>query len=125
MTPNFALFFAGLLLPAAMLLLWQLKRSKPVDWELYVAFIRREFPPQQREIAQALAAQLARFVVGFQIKNLRPEHSLKEIAEWSHDSFSALELAIACAEEFGVVSDGDTTFQALVGRVVAKRRRGA
>ena len=51
MTPNFALFFAGLLLPAAMLLLWQLKRSKPVDWELYVAFIRREFPPQQREIA--------------------------------------------------------------------------
>jgi hypothetical protein len=50
--------------------------SKPVDWELYVAFIRREFPPAQRDIAQEVALRLAE-IVGLEIKELHPDCTLK------------------------------------------------
>jgi hypothetical protein len=52
-----------------------------VDWELVVAFIRRDFPPDQRDAAREMAAVLAE-LVGIEIKQLRPEHTLKQIAEW-------------------------------------------
>lgn len=48
------------------------------DWELYVAFIRFDFPPAQRDVAQRLAAAFAR-VVGKRIIHLRPECTIQEI----------------------------------------------
>jgi hypothetical protein len=44
---------------------------KGVDWALEVAFIRLEFPPEQRVVAQQLAAGLAE-IVGMKIKQLKP-----------------------------------------------------
>jgi hypothetical protein len=122
MTPQLYLLFGGLILVATIALMLQRRSSKPVAWELYVAFIRREFPPQQRDIAQEVAVGLAGFV-GLEIKQLRPEHTLNEIADWSDDSLSALEFTIAWGEEFGVASDADTTFRAFVEKLAAKRQR--
>jgi hypothetical protein len=68
------LLFGGFIVVAAVALMLQCRSSKPVDWELYVAFTRREFPPQQRDIAQDFAVRLAGFV-GLEIKKLRPEHT--------------------------------------------------
>jgi hypothetical protein len=45
-----------------------------------VAFIRREFPPAQRDIAQEVAVRLVP-IVGLEIKKLRPECTLKEIVQ--------------------------------------------
>ena len=46
-------------------------RSAPrgIDWALEVAFIRLDFPPEQRVVAQQLAAGLAE-IVGMKIKQL-------------------------------------------------------
>ena len=49
---------------------------KGIDWALEVAFIRLDFPPAQRLVAQQLAAGLAE-IVGMKIKQLRPEHNFE------------------------------------------------
>ena len=118
MAPEFWFGLAVFILLAALAIISQRRHSKVMDWDLYMAFVRHDFPPEQRETAQGLAGQLGR-LVGPEIKNLRPEHTLREIAEWSNDSVSTLESAMAWGKEFGVDADPDITFREFVERISA------
>jgi hypothetical protein len=97
-------------------------RSTPkgVDWALEVAFIRLEFPPDQRDIAQQLAAGLAE-VVGIKIKQLKPEHNLSQIADWAEDKIYAKDLITLFVVAFNVKCDHNTTFRNLVEKVARKQ----
>src|SRR5262245_25221276 len=94
------------------------------DWERYVAFIRLDFPPHQRDVAQKLAVSFA-CIVGTAIARLRPDHRLQEIlGRGGADSLDALEFVMTLEEEFGFeVGDdfaqrwGDNTFRDLVEHV--------
>ena len=101
-------------------------RSTPkgVDWALEVAFIRLEFPPVQRDIAQQLAAGLAE-VVGIKIKQLKPEHNLSQIADWAEDKIYAKDLITLFVVAFNVKCDHNTTFRNLVEKVARKQSERA
>jgi acyl carrier protein len=80
---------------------------KTEDWERYVAFIRLDFPPAERDTAQFIAALFAEFI-GRSIARLRPEHTLVEILSWAEsDSLGAVELVMALEEELGFEIDDD------------------
>jgi hypothetical protein len=96
---------------------------KGPDWALEVAFIRLEFPPDQRAIAQQLAAGLAE-IVGMKIKQLKPEHNLTEIAEWAENGIYAKDLITLFVVAFNVKCDSTTTFRDLVGKVAEKKANG-
>jgi hypothetical protein len=101
-------------------LVWR-RRAQPTDWALVVAFVRLDFPPNQRDFAQKIAAGLAE-IVGVKIKQLRPEHTLKQIAAWSSDDhIYAQDLMKILLLAFGVACDENTTFRALVEKVAAKQ----
>ncbi|HEX5020375.1 MAG TPA: hypothetical protein VFX54_06935 [Candidatus Binatia bacterium] len=114
------------LLIAVILLLATLGRivfraaPKGVDWALEVAFIRLEFPPPQRVVAQQLAAGLAE-IVGMKIKQLKPEHNLTEIAGWAEDGIYARDLITLFLVAFNVRCDELTTFRDLVEKVTRKK----
>jgi hypothetical protein len=93
---------------------------KGIDWALEVAFIRLDFPPEQRGVAQQLAAGLAE-IVGMKIKHLRPEHNLSEIADWAENQIYAKDLITLFVVAFSVKCDIGTTFRDLVERVANKR----
>ena len=95
---------------------------KGVDWNLVVAFIRLDFPPEQRDIAQRIAAGLAE-IVGMKIKDLRPDITLAQIAEWAGNSITPADLIKLFAVAFGVVCDQNSSFKELVERVVEKRSK--
>ena len=102
---------------------------KGIDWALEVAFIRLDFPPAQRLVAQQLAAGLAE-IVGMKIKQLRPEHNLSQIAEWTDNHIYAKDLITLFVVAFSVRCDPNTTFRDLVEKVAEKnptprRVRGA
>ena len=101
-------------------------RSTPkgIDWALEVAFIRLEFPPDQRDIAQQLAAGLAE-VVGIKIKQLKPEHNLSQIADWAEDKIYAKDLITLFVVAFNVKCDHNTTFRNLVEKVARKQSERA
>jgi hypothetical protein len=101
-------------------------RSTPkgVDWALEVAFIRLEFPPEERLIAQQLAAGLAE-VVGMRIKQLKPEHNLSQIADWAEDKIYAKDLITLFVVAFNVKCDHNTTFRNLVEKVARKQSEAA
>jgi len=124
MTPQFYIFLGFLLLALTAALMWRRTRTKLVDWELVVAFIRRDFPTHERDVAQETAAWLAE-LVGFGIKQLRPEHTLKQIAEWTRDFLSVPveDLATVFRVEYGIACDGNTTFRALVEKIVETQKR--
>jgi uncharacterized protein (TIGR00730 family) len=84
-----------------------------LDWALIVAFIRLEFPSHQRDLAQKIAAGLAE-VVRFKIKQLRPEHTLSEIAHWADEPISAMDLIKILHLAFQVTCDEKTTFRTVV-----------
>jgi hypothetical protein len=115
----------GIWLIAALLVLLTLGRvvlrsaPKGTDWALEVAFIRLDFPPEQRTIAQRLAAGLAE-VVGMNIKQLKPEHNLAEIATWADDVY-ARDLITLFVVAFNVKCDERTTFRNLVEQVAQKK----
>ena len=94
---------------------------KGIDWALEVAFIRLDFPPAQRLVAQQLAAGLAE-IVGMKIKQLRPEHNLSQIAEWSDNHIYAKDLITLFVVAFSVRCDPNTTFRDLVEKVAEKNR---
>jgi hypothetical protein len=104
-------------------LMWR-PRPKGVDWALEVAFIRLDFPPEQRRVAQQLAAGLAE-IVGMKIKQLRPEHNLNQIAEWAQNQIYAKDLITLFIVAFSVRSNADTTFRDLVERVAEKKAERA
>jgi hypothetical protein len=95
-----------------------------VDWALEVAFIRLDFPPEQRRVAQQLAAGLAE-IVGMKIKQLRPEHNLNQIAEWAQNQIYAKDLITLFVVAFTVRCNADTTFRDLVERVAEKKAERA
>ena len=95
---------------------------KGVDWNLVVAFIRLDFPPEQRDIAQRIAAGLAE-IVGMKIKDLRPDITLAQIAEWAGNSITPADLIKLFAVAFGVGCDQNSSFKELVERVVEKRSK--
>lgn len=97
-------------------------RSTPrgIDWALEVAFIRLDFPPEQRVVAQQLAAGLAE-IVGMKIKQLKPEHNLIEIAGWAQDGIHAKDLITLFVVAFNVTCDEVTTFRHLVEKVARKK----
>ena len=97
---------------------------KGVDWALEVAFIRLDFPPAQRVIAQQLAAGLAE-IVGMKIKQLKPDHNLTQIAEWADDGIYAKDLITLFVVAFNVKCDANTTFRDLVEKVASKNIRVA
>ncbi|HEY7219061.1 MAG TPA: hypothetical protein VH985_11800 [Candidatus Binatia bacterium] len=114
------------LLIGAVLLLMTLGRvvfrsaPKGTDWALEVAFIRLDFPAPQRAVAQQLAAGLAE-IVGMKIKQLKPEHNLRQIAEWADDEIYAKDLITLFVVAFDVRCDANTTFRDLVEKVATKR----
>jgi len=87
-----------------------------IDWELEVAFIRLEFPPDQRLVAQQLAAGIAE-IVGMKIKQLKPDHTLSQIADWAENKIYAKDLITLFVVAFNVECDSDTTFRKLVEKV--------
>lgn len=114
------------LLIAAILLILALGRftvraePKGIDWGLEVAFIRLDFPPEQRLVAQQLAAGLAE-IVGMKIKQLTPEHNLTEIAGWAENQIYARDLITLFVVAFDVKCDEATTFRSLVEKVARKK----
>ena len=94
--------------------------AKGTDWALETAFIRLDFPPEHRAVAQQLAAGLAE-VVGMKIKQLTPEHNLAQIAEWADDGIYAKDLITLFLVAFDVRCDANTTFRALVEKVAEKK----
>ena len=95
---------------------------KGPDWALEVAFIRLDFPPEQRGVAQQIAAGLAE-VVGMRIKELTPEHNLAQIADWAENQIYAKDLIHLFLVAFEVRCDESTTFRDLVESVFARRQR--
>ena len=91
-----------------------------IDWALEVAFIRLEFPPEQRVVAQQLAAGLAE-IVGMKIKQLKPQHNLSQIAEWAENGIYAKDLITLFLVAFEVRCDPNTTFSDLVQKVAARK----
>ena len=125
MTPQFYIFVGFLILALTAGLVWQRTCTRPVDWQLVVAFIRRDFPPDQRDAAQEIAAGLAE-LVGLEIKRLRPEHTLKQIAESTHYFFSipVEDLVMLFRVEYGVACEDSTTFRTIVEKIVENQKKG-
>ena len=121
MIPPFYLYLGVVVLLMSLgRVVWR-HNTKPNDWALVVAFVRLYFPPHQRDVAQKIAVGLAE-IVGIKIKQLRPEHTLKQIAVWSSDDhIYAQDLMKILLVAFGVPCDEHTTFRTLVEKVAAKQ----
>ena len=78
------------------------------------------FSAGQRLVAQQLAAGLAE-IVGMKIKQLRPEHNLSQIAEWTDNHIYAKDLITLFVVAFSVRCDPNTTFRDLVEKVAEKK----
>jgi hypothetical protein len=122
MSPQFYGYLGLLfLLLTGVRVVWR-KGPKTNDWELLVAFVRLDFPPQQRDIAQKIATGLAE-IVGVKIKQLRPEHTLKQIADWADDRIHSRDLITLFVVAFGVRCDANTTFRDLVEKITEKGKK--
>ena len=114
------------LLLAAVLLAMTVRRvvvrpmPKGIDWALEVAFVRLDFSPPYRDVAQQIAAGLAE-IVGIHIKQLKPEHNLSQIAEWAENGIYANDLITLFVVAFDVKCDANTTFRDLVEKVAQKK----
>ena len=97
--------------------------AKENDWELVVAFIRLDFPPAQRDVAQKLAAGFAE-ILGLKIKQLKPEHTLKEIADLADERVYVGDLIKVLQLAYGVRCRPETSFRAVVEGVVEKNQPG-
>ena len=123
MISQFYIYLIVILLMTLGRVVWR-RGSKPVDWALIVAFIRLEFPSEQLELAQKIAGGLAE-IVGLKIKQLRPEHTIKQIAEWTNDPVSAADLIKIFHAAFNIACDENTTFRGLVEMIAAQQLKSA
>jgi len=123
MISQFYIYLIIVLLMSLGRVVWR-RGSKPVDWALIVAFIRLDFPSDQRELAQKIAGGLAE-IVGLKIKQLRPEHTIKQIAEWANEPVSAADLIKIFRAAFNIACDESTTFRALVEMIAAQQLKSA
>ncbi|HET7007000.1 MAG TPA: hypothetical protein VFK65_15965 [Candidatus Binatia bacterium] len=124
MPPPIYLFLGAILLLVTVGRVVFRNESTGTDWALETAFIRLEFPPEHRAVAQQLAAGLAE-VVGMKIKQLTPEHNLAQIADWADDRIYAKDLITLFLVAFDVRCDADTTFRTLVQKVAEKKTLGS
>jgi hypothetical protein len=99
-----------------------LRMAAKTDWKLIVAFVRLDFPPEQREIAQKIAAGLAE-IVGLKIKQLKPDNTVRQIVNWADERIYARDLIKIFNIAYGVNCDPDTTFRSLVERIAEKQQR--
>jgi hypothetical protein len=121
MMPQFYVYLGvAIVLMTVGRIVWRRKPTK-VDWELIVAFVRLEFPPDQRDIAQKIAAGLAE-IVGLKIKQLRPENTLTEIVNWAEEPIYTWDLIKVFNVAYEVFCEPDTTFRSLVEKIAEKRR---
>ena len=123
MISQFYIYLIIVLLMSLGRVVWR-RGSKPVDWALIVAFIRLEFPSDQRELAQKIAGGLAE-IVGLKIKQLRPEHTIKQIAEWANEPVSAVDLIKIFRAAFNIACDESTTFRGLVEMIAEQQLKSA
>lgn len=122
MIPQFYAYLGvAILLMTLGRIVWRRSPSK-VDWELIVAFVRLEFPPEQRDIAQKIAAGLAQ-IVGTKIKRLRPENTLIQIADWAEERIHTRDLVKVLNLAYGVSCEPQTTFRSLVQKIAEKQQR--
>ncbi len=118
------LFLAAVILLMALgrvVVVWR-RGPKAVDWALVVAFIRLDFPAEQRDIAQKLAGGLAE-IVGTKIKRLKPEDRLEQIIGWAEDPVQVSDLIKVLHAAYEIQCDADITFRALVEKVAEHRRQ--
>ncbi len=101
-------------------IVWR-RSSNKVDWALIVAFVRLEFPPEQRDIAQKIAAGLAE-IVGVKIKQLKPENTLDQIVNWAEERIHAHDLIKIFKIAYGVSCEPQTTFRSLVEKIAEKQQ---
>ncbi len=126
MPSQFYLFLGAVILLMALrrvVVVWR-RGPKTEDWELEVAFIRLDFPAEQRDIAQKIAAGLAE-IVGIKIKRLKPEDRLEQIVGWVENPIQASDLIKVLHVAYGIQCDADTTFRALVEKVTESRAQKA
>ena len=123
MISQFYIYLIIVLLMSLGRVVWR-RGSKPVDPALIVAFIRLDFPSDQRELAQKIAGGLAE-IVGLKIKQLRPEHTIKQIAEWANEPISVADLIKIFRAAFNIACDESTTFRALVEMIAAQQLKSA
>lgn len=126
MPSQYYLFLGAVILLMALrrvVVVWR-RGPKSVDWELAVAFIRLDFPAEQRDIAQKIAAGLAE-IVGTKIKRLKPEDRLEQIVGWVENPIQLNDLIKVLHVAYGIQCDADTTFRALVEKVTESRAQKA
>lgn len=115
MTEFYIYLAVAIVLTAIGRVVWR-RNSRTVDWELVVAFIRLDFPAHQRDLAQKIAAGLAE-IVGLKIKELQPEHTLGQIANWAESPVHTADLIKVLHLAYGVSCESDTSFRSLVEKV--------
>ena len=121
MAPQFYTFLCLLiLLFTGVRVVWR-KSPKADDRELRVAFVRLDFPPEQQDMAQKIAVGLAE-IVGPKIKQLRPEHTLGQIAGWVENRIYLTDIIKVLNLAYGITCDANTTFRVLVEKVVEQQR---
>ena len=105
------------------------------DLHAYAARVRPHVPSELRDTAEELAFAIAQWT-GAQVKLLRPETTLEEIASWmkatdkhAQDSLNDVEAFMCLEEEFGcnfpddlVAEPSGTTFLDLVRYAQTKKR---
>jgi len=123
MISQFYIYLIVILLMSLGRIVWR-RGSKPVDWALIVSFIRLDFPSDQRELAQKIAGGLAE-IVGLKIKQLRPEHTIKQIAAWAKEPISVADLIKIFHAAFNIACDESTTFRGLVEMIAAQQLKSA
>jgi hypothetical protein len=122
MMPEFYIFLAvAIALMMIGRVVWR-RSPKTADWELIVAFIRLDFPPVQRDLAQKIAAGLAE-IVGDKIKELRPEHTLGQIANWADNRIYTADLIQVLHLAYGVICESNTSFRAVVEQAATIRAK--
>jgi hypothetical protein len=119
--PFYACLGAVILLFTVGRIVWH-RTPRKTDWELIVAFVRLEFPPDQRDIAQKIAAGLAE-IVGSRIKQLKPENTVNQIANWAEERILVRDLIKVFNIAYGVNCEPDTTFRSLVEKIAEKRQQ--
>ena len=121
MQETFNIFLAAVILLLTLsrvIVVWR-RGSKAVDWDLEVAFIRLDFPAEQRAIAQKVAAGLAR-IVGAKIKRLQPDDRLEQILGWAEKPVQVSDLSKVLNAAYGVHCGADATFRAVVEKIAQR-----
>ncbi len=122
-TPFYAYLAIGIVLLSLGRMVWR-RSSTKVDWELVVAFVRLEFPSEQRDVAQKIAAGLAE-IVGQKIKQLKPEDTLNQISNWAEEKIELGDLIKVLNIAYGVNCEPQMTFRSLVEKIAEKQQQSA